>query len=154
MASTKKEIDKELMYKKLMPTNPRSLKITIPELEETTPPPAPTPTPAPDPQPLKHQTQLHRQIGIPILDTQKTILVNTTESIVTEKLDSVLARFKCCKCDRCKKDIVAIALNRLPPKYMVLAEGQPVPQISTQENAQVVSAIIHAVITVRSHARH
>ena len=88
------------------------------------------------------------------MDTQPTILVNTMESVVLEKLDSVLSRMQCCKCDRCKKDIVAMALNRLPPKYMVLVEGQPTPDINPQSNAQVVAAMIQAVLAVRAHPRH
>ncbi|MDD4571266.1 MAG: late competence development ComFB family protein [Clostridia bacterium] len=150
MSSLKKEIDKELMYKKLMPT----------ALENHKAPPLPitytaeTAATAPiKPVPPNHQTN-RREIGIPALDTQKTVLVNTTETLVLEKLDAVLNRFNCCKCDRCKKDIVALALNKLPPKYMVLAETQPLPIIGTQENAQVVSAIIQAILTVRNHARH
>lgn len=150
MSSLKKEIDKELMYKKLMPSAPENHKappLPQPESTETTDSAPITPVPQ------NYQTN-RREIGIPVFDTHKTVLINTMETVVMEKLDTVLNRFNCCKCDRCKKDIVALALNKLPPKYMVLAENQPLPIIGTQENAQVVSAIIQAVLTVRNHARH
>jgi len=156
----KKEIDKELMYKKLMPSHPKAAKMQVQEITEQIVKNEAEETLENHNENhsieafISHQQPSHREIGIPALDAQKMILANTMESIVTEKLESVLARFQCCKCDRCKKDIVAIALNKLPPKYMVLAEGQPTPIITTQENAQVVSAIIQAVLTVRNHARH
>lgn len=106
-------------------------------------------------EPLNQRRPIvRREIGVPFMDTQPTILVNTMETIVLEKLDSVLSRFKCCKCDRCKKDIVAISLNKLPSNYKVLLEGQPTPDLDPQTNAQVVAAMIQAVLAVRDHPRH
>jgi hypothetical protein len=88
------------------------------------------------------------------MDNRRTAVVNTMEAAVLGKLDSVLERFSCCRCDRCKKDIVALALNKLPPRYKVLAEGQPQPDLDPQTNAQVVAAMIQAVIKVRANPRH
>lgn len=156
MAKTKKDIDKELMYKKLMPSSPRAAKSN---LQDVTPELSPSSyaqaAHAAAQEPLnQHHTIMRREVGVPFMDTQPTILVNTMENMVLEKLDSMLARFQCCKCDRCKKDIVAMALNKLPPKYMVLIEGQPTPDIDIQTNAQVVTAMIQAILAVRAHPRH
>ena len=52
------------------------------------------------------------------------VLVNLMEELVINKLDSTLDRFNCCKCDKCKKDIAALALNRLKPRYVVMKEAQ------------------------------
>jgi hypothetical protein len=159
---TKKEIDKELMYKKLMPTSPKAAKSASPESKakesessyvQSTARAITASALAEEPL-NQHKTIMRREVGVPFMDTQPTILVNTMESVVLEKLDSVLARMQCCKCDRCKKDIVAMALNKLPPKYMVLVEGQPTPDLSPQINAQVVAAMIQAVLAVRAHPRH
>ena len=157
MAKTKSEIDKELMYKKLMPSGPKTVKSAQDSVNLA----FNVPTTQVDlPQTVKeepfnqHNTIVRREVGVPSMDTQPTILVNTMEDIVLEKLDSVLARFKCCKCDRCKKDIVAIALNKLQPKYMVVVEGQPIPDVGAQTNAEVVTAMIQAVIAVRAKPRH
>ncbi len=156
MSTTKKEIDKDLMYKKLMPTRPRSAKAAPQEEGEAAPEPSYAQIErAVAQEPLnQHKTIVRREVGVPFMDTQPTILVNTMESIVLEKLDSVLARFKCCKCDRCKKDIVAMSLNKLPAKYTVLMEGQPTPDIDPQTNAQVLTAMIQSVLAVRAHPRH
>lgn len=148
--ANKKEIDKELMYKKLMPSAPGEAKLPRPIVQHE----AEAQEPQEKPMGTAAYTPSRREIGIPALDTQKTVLLNITETLVLEKLDSVLARFNCCKCDRCKKDIVALALNKLPHKYMVLAESQPMPLWHAPENAQIVSAIIQSILTVRNHARH
>lgn len=157
MARTKKEIDKELMYKKLMPSGLRAAKTASQDAkpEEPSSSYVKTAARAIAEEPLnQHKTIVRREVGVPFMDTQPTILVNTMESVVLEKLDSVLSRMQCCKCDRCKKDIVAMALNKLPPKYMVLVEGQPTPDINPQSNAQVIAAMIQAVLAVRAHPRH
>lgn len=155
MANFKKEIDKDLMYKKLMPSNFKPAKFgsadsaeadipqirqaadTIPEIKKITP-----------------VKPARRPVNIPVIDSQKTELVNLMENQVLEKYDSVMARFNCCKCDRCKKDIIALTLNKLPPKYTVLKEGELVPDVDKQLSAQVLTAMIQAVLQVRANPRH
>ncbi len=162
LARTKREIDKELMYKKLMPSARAARETEQAEQqaiggETVTPvvPSAPAVQTVPPPPPASAQKPSEpRRLAIPALDSRQMVVVNTMESYVLGKLDEVLERFSCCRCDRCKKDIVALALNKLPPKYMVLAEGQPEPDIDPQTNAQIVAAMIQAVIKVRAHPRH
>lgn len=156
MTKTKKDIDKELMYKKLMPSGSKTAKSTPNEVAiEARAPTYGEAVAAAMEEPLnQHHTIMRREVGVPFMDTQPTILVNAMENIVLEKLDSVLSRCQSCKCDRCKKDIVAKALNKLPPRYMVLAEGQLTPDVDPQTNAQVISAMIQAVLAVRTNPRH
>ncbi|MFU0832141.1 MAG: Late competence development protein ComFB [Oscillospiraceae bacterium] len=101
-----------------------------------------------------HSPQKPHKVNVPALDSRPTEVINVMEEVVLSKLEAVLSRFQCCRCDRCKKDIVALALNKLPPKYMVLSQGQNPPDIDAQTNAQVVTAMIQAVIKVRAHPRH
>ena len=154
MARARKEIDKELMYKKLMPSQSRQ-RVPIQEVQSVNEAAAALradvaeqETAAPRPMPEPHR------ISVPALDSRQTEVINVMEGVVLNKLDSVLARFQCCRCDRCKKDIVALALNKLPPKYMVLTQGQVPPDIDAQTNAQIVTAMIQAAIRVRAKPRH
>lgn len=152
MSKTKNEIDKEQMYKKLMPSAVRS---ALTQEPETQPNPAAEPAREPAAMPVRAQkTPAPHRITLPMFDNRQTSVVNTMEPCVLGKLDEVLERFSCCRCDRCRKDIVALALNKLPPKYMVLAEGEPQPEVTPQMNAQVVTAMIQAVIKVRANPRH
>lgn len=154
MARSKKEIDKELMYKKLMPSARRPAKAPEAEAEsEQRTPAAPAGAPAQEKPPEARDMSPHR-VSVPTLDNHKTVIVNTMEPLVLAKLSSVLARFKCCRCDRCKKDIVALALNKLPAKYKVLPENYILPDADPQLNAQIVTALIQAVIQVRANPRH
>lgn len=140
------------MYKKLMPSALRTVREQ--EAEEARPESgSPAYVPPASPAPVQ-KTPEPRRVAVPSLDNRRMAVVNTMESRVLDKLDEVLERFSCCRCDRCKKDIVALALNKLPPQYMVLAEGQPEPDTDPQTNAQVVTAMIQAVIKVRANPRH
>lgn len=153
MANFKKEIDKDLLYKKLMPSNfkPSKNLTNHPAAEEDKTAEAQADYPIAEEPPRK---PTRRVVNIPSMGSQKTELVNLTETAVLEKYDSVTARFNCCRCDRCKKDIIALALNKLPPKYAVLNEGQLVPDVDQQLSAQVVTAMIQAVLKVRAKPRH
>lgn len=148
------------MYKKLMPSHakqraaaqeakPEEKKLTSTPQTASTGSPAAVPAAA-----TAHSLRQPHKVNVPALDSRPTEVINVMEEVVLSKLDSALSRFQCCRCDRCKKDIVALALNKLPPKYMVLSQGQHPPDIDAQTNAQVVTALIQAVIKVRAHPRH
>lgn len=149
----KKEIDKELMYKKLMPSGLGQVKTSI---ESATHGDASRAAVLPTPNAASREKRVPEPhtVGMPVTNGPKTIVVNLMEMAVLEKLGDVLGRFKCCRCDKCQKDIVALSLNKLPPKYTVINEGQPVPDLDQQTKAQVLTALIQAVIKVRANPRH
>jgi len=85
----------------------------------------------------------------------KVLLYNMTEKLVLEKLDVVLDSMTCCKCDRCKMDIIAMALNNLEPQYVVKTKGMIEDKEAHKELSQkVTSAVFKAVLTVRKKPRH
>lgn len=43
---------------------------------------------------------------------------NLMEEIVLQNVDSVMASQGCCTCDVCRTDVIAYALNHLPPHYV------------------------------------
>jgi len=49
---------------------------------------------------------------------------NYMEEIVFSSIKEVLDDIKVCSCDKCILDIAAIALNELPPKYIVTEKGE------------------------------
>lgn len=82
-------------------------------------------------------------------------LVNKMEQIVMENIESILARFNCCKCKRCRKDIIAITMNTLPPKYVVKKpDNEPKEPVDVMLINDVSAAIVRAVVKVRSAPRH
>lgn len=83
---------------------------------------------------------------------------NYMESIVWDNLDSVLnAHPKACKCEKCRYDIAALALNFLPPRYVVTDKGQTYAKIKTLEQQftiDIVTAITNAIKIVNATPHH
>ncbi|MEG6615600.1 late competence development ComFB family protein [Peptococcaceae bacterium 1198_IL3148] len=90
------------------------------------------------------------------------MLKNYTEIATLQLLDYVLDNYKkthpnLCDCERCRQDIMAIALNHLPPHYVVTDTGKVITQISFDHfggKAQVISQIVNAVEIVMNNPRH
>ncbi|HTY08875.1 MAG TPA: late competence development ComFB family protein [Candidatus Edwardsbacteria bacterium] len=85
-------------------------------------------------------------------------ITNYMEFIVKEELKGVLAsRPDVCPCHNCRLDIMAFALNQLPPHY-VASEGGHIHTMvniaSAQLKTQVLVAIVNAINAVAKHPRH
>ncbi len=84
------------------------------------------------------------------------IIYNVMESLVMEKLDITLQKMNCCKCDRCRDDIVALALNGLKPMYIVgtKEEIENKKHEFNKLGLEVTTAVLKAVLSVRRNPRH
>ncbi|MBP5160426.1 MAG: late competence development ComFB family protein [Lachnospiraceae bacterium] len=87
----------------------------------------------------------------------KIITKNLMEAIVEQKLDSMIDKLGCCKCDVCRMDILCYTLNRLPPKYVATTQGELLSRIdslSSTFDISIVTTITNAAEVVRQHPRH
>lgn len=147
------------MYSKIMPTGlvNAAHQGTQAEQEDTpsqaeapgqaAPEASPLPTPAPPPPAFT-------PASVQIREHSTASVVNLMEYLVADRLDGAFKKFNCCKCDKCRKDVVALALNQLPTKYVV-AEQEEIPRLVQEiSGSEVSTAIVHAVLVVRSHPRH
>lgn len=86
------------------------------------------------------------------------LLKNITQDIVFEKLDEMLPNISgICTCERCKCDIMAIALNKLPPRYVVTERGAIFTRVSSldvQIAADTIMELTRAIEQVRKEPRH
>lgn len=85
------------------------------------------------------------------------VLKNYMEEIVYNFLDDVLKDVNMCKCDICRLDIAAKALNDLPPQYVVTKKGEVYSKINNlkvQFEVDVISAITKAAVLVKRNPRH
>jgi competence protein ComFB len=86
------------------------------------------------------------------------IFKNYMEEVVDSTMDEILARDDgICKCDRCRMDIKALALNHLPPKYVVTDMGYvytKVNELVSQFRADITVAVTNAMKVVRKNPRH
>lgn len=83
---------------------------------------------------------------------------NYMEIYVWDMLDRVLdKRDDVCKCDICRHDIAALALNDLPPRYVVSRTGETYTKAKTLEQQfmiDVIAKITMAANVVAAHPRH
>lgn len=86
------------------------------------------------------------------------LLKNITQDIVFEKLDEMLPNIsEICTCERCKYDIMAIALNNLPPRYVVTERGAIFTRVSSldvQIAADTITELTRAIEQVKREPRH
>ncbi len=85
-------------------------------------------------------------------------LQNYMEILMWQRLDDVLDSHPgICHCERCRYDIAALAMNFLPPRYVVTDKGQIYTKIKALEQQftiDIITAITHAVKIVNSTPRH
>lgn len=85
-------------------------------------------------------------------------LTNYNEKLVKEELEKILQdRGDVCKCRSCKVDIMAYALNQLPPRYVASDGGHihTMVNISTDQlKAQTMAALVNAIKAVARKPRH
>ena len=84
-------------------------------------------------------------------------LRNYMENCVQDSLKPVLTAINACQCDQCSADIMAIALNSVPPKYVVTRKGELYSKLSTlrqQFDVDIIAAITKAAVIVGRAPRH
>lgn len=82
---------------------------------------------------------------------------NYMEEIVFSLIHDVLKDINMCTCDKCILDIAAIALNDLPPKYVVSEKGEVYSKLNflkQQFEVDVIAAITKAAVLVKRNPRH
>lgn len=83
---------------------------------------------------------------------------NYMEDIVKDILDSLLAeKENICKCEKCRLDITAWALNRLSPKYVVSNRGRiftKLQEVEVQFRADVTRELAKAISRISKNPQH
>ncbi|NYB72576.1 late competence development ComFB family protein [Sedimentibacter hydroxybenzoicus DSM 7310] len=149
MAKIKKTFDRELMYNKIMPTNLKRDEIEQNEANESA-------TIVTENDNSTEVIFQNKELNLIRDEKNEVILYNVTEKLVLDKLEATLKKMNCCRCDRCKEDIVAIALNNLKPKYIVANKDNIKEKIYEYDEMgrEVTTEVIKAVLKVRKNPRH
>jgi competence protein ComFB len=86
------------------------------------------------------------------------LLRNYMEEVVNGTLDEIMSYSDdVCKCERCRMDIKALALNHLPPKYVVTDIGYiytKINELESQFKADIAVAVTNAIKIIRKNPRH
>lgn len=141
MAKSKKDLDKDMMFQKIMPVladNPFS---GVPNQEEAA-------------APSGELSALRSRLAQPSGSSEQPMPKNLMELAVAAHIDDVIRKFNCCPCNRCRSDIAVLALNTLPPMYD-FGTPEELEQKSAEIDVKpVFNALIKAVLQVRSHPNH
>lgn len=85
-------------------------------------------------------------------------LHNAMEDCVEQKLNSILPMMEqYCSCEKCRVDMKAYALNRLPAKYVHSERGavfQKFDALSVQADAEITAAVTKAIETIGKNPNH
>jgi competence protein ComFB len=84
-------------------------------------------------------------------------LVNIAEILAREKLSLVMERMKVCTCKTCVNDVLALALNSLPTKYVTTDAGKQYCQLDVykkQYETDILAALTKACVRVKAAPRH
>lgn len=90
----------------------------------------------------------------------RKMVLNYMEEIVSRYLERILKGSEyasVCKCEHCKDDIMAMALNNLQPFYITTKRGEVFAEYSSyevQHQTEVIKEVIHAVDFVSIHPNH
>lgn len=79
------------------------------------------------------------------------------EYLVLKIIEDAWDSLECCKCEKCKKDVIALTLNQLPPKYVVTPEGEVyarIDELSIKKEAEIFTALAKAAKVVKDSPRH
>lgn len=85
------------------------------------------------------------------------ILVNILEEIMYLEAPKIMAEFNMCNCERCFTDVLALALNNIPPKYVVTHKGALFAKIASYGNqykTDVLASLTNACNVVKNSPSH
>lgn len=86
------------------------------------------------------------------------MLINYMEIVVCNLLPILLQKYTdICKCEKCLEDIKAIALNKLPPRYVSTEQGMiytKVQLLKIQNEIDVIKCITEAIKIVSKNPNH
>lgn len=88
---------------------------------------------------------------------QHNNVVNVAEVIANEKIEEIMKKMDVCCCSRCKADVLALALNSLPTKYVTSDAGKQYIQLNSykrQFETDVAAALIKACLIVKASPKH
>jgi competence protein ComFB len=136
---------------------------TVPEEPPHTEPAAKLPAEKPpaaapphEPPTLKAFREQASAVGSAIME-QNDDLVNIAEILAREKLSLVMERMKVCTCKTCTNDVLALALNSLPTKYVTTDAGKQYFQLDVykkQYETDILAALTKACVRVKASPRH
>lgn len=120
--------------------------------------PAPKPEPQPEPQPEPEPEPAPRpEQEEPVPGPRFMGYTNVMQVLVEERAPKYVKMFGLCQCRRCLEDVKALALNHLPPKYVVMDVGDMIPKLTFYEgkySSDITAQLLQACKKVMERPHH
>ncbi len=90
-------------------------------------------------------------------EDQRIKVQNVMEDVVGEIIDNIIEITGMCGCPKCRADVMALSLNKLPPKYVATQTGNVFSHMeatATQMQAEITVAVMTAVEMVTRNPKH
>ena len=155
--AAQKEFDKEYIFNLIMPTasgEQTEAADPVPAPEPEAPKAAPQEAESPDSLSLLREKLSQPAAPVQLRPSRELVLVNLVEQLVADRLDAVFEKFNCCRCDKCRRDVAAFALNTIPPQYVVALPEELPSLLGAAETKEVAGALVKAILHVKSHPKH
>ena len=113
-------------------------------------PPAAPPIPAPVPEPVPEP------ISEPV-DEDRAELFNIMQLLAEEKADKYIKMFGLCDCKRCRQDVLALTLNEISTKYVVMPRAELTirnDMYRSHYDGEITVQILRACQKVMENPRH
>ena len=91
------------------------------------------------------------------VDPSAPVLQNVMLQLAEERAEKYMKMFGLCQCARCKSDVLALALNNLTPRYVVMPASGLSPRLDmygNRFNSEITAQLLHACKIVMEHPRH
>ena len=127
-------------------------------VEETEAPPAPAPAPQPAPIPEPVPAPVPEVKVEPTPEPEdKAELFNIMQLLAEEKADKYIKMFGLCDCKRCRQDVLALTLNEISTKYVVMPRAELTirnDMYRSHYDGEITVQILRACQKVMEHPRH
>lgn len=84
-------------------------------------------------------------------------LKNHMEDCIQALVGQIMPEYDVCQCEKCRLDVMALVLNRLPSHYVVTPRGALFAQVDTtlpQNQTNALTAVIQAIMMVQKRPKH
>ncbi len=143
---------------------PETVSVQAPEVAPAVPQP-PVPETAQKPEVLPAEKTPETVPDAPAQDVSSAaeppaddaILINIMERLAEEKADKYIHLFGLCTCQRCRKDVIALALNTLPAQYAVMPEWEysiRADMYAKRYSSDLTAELLRACKVVMDNPRH
>ncbi len=118
----------------------------------------------PEPQKAAPVVEAPPTVAVPVpVEEKKTVpsdepeLFNVMQILVEQQADKYIKMFGLCTCPRCKSDVMALALNSLPPQYMVMRPSElqiQTDMISNRHSSEIIAQMMRVCTIILENPRH